>query len=260
MTATEALVLKEIDEETGTATLTLNRPPLNILDIDTMRQLGEALEEVVGNAGCAIVVLQAAGEKAFCAGADIADHTPDRVGTMLESFHHVGRYLCEMEAVSIAAVRGAALGGGFELALCCDLILASENAAFGQPEINLACYPPIAVATLPERVGRHRAADVILTGRKMSAFEAQSMGIVSRVVDPAEFDKALEALLSDLQAKSRSALRTTVRALRAASPIDFRATLDRAERTYLEELMKLEDAREGIRAFMEKRKPQWTGR
>lgn len=253
-------ILAELDEATGTAFITLNRPPLNVLNIDAFKRLGDALEEAVGASGASVVVLRAAGEKAFCAGADVSDHTPEKVGEMLASFHRVALYLSSMEAVSIAVVRGAALGGGFELALCCDLILASEGASFGQPEINVGCFPPVALAALPARVGRHRAADIVLTGRKLSAFEALAMGLVSRVVPPEELEPALAALLTELQSKSRSVLKMTARALRLAGPSDFRSDLGRMERVYLEELMKLEDAKEGVRAFMEKRKPAWSGR
>jgi cyclohexa-1,5-dienecarbonyl-CoA hydratase len=253
-------ILAEIDEATGTAFITLNRPPLNVLDIEGFGLLGDTLEEAVGGSGASLVVIRAAGEKAFCAGAHVADHTPEKVDAMLGAFHRVANYLSSMEAISIAAVRGAALGGGFELALCCDLIFASEEAAFAQPEINVGCFPPIAAAALPGRVGRHRAADIILTGRKISAFEALAMGLVSRVVPPGEFEPALAALLTELQGKSRSVLRIAARALRLAHPSDFRADLARMERVYLEDLMKLEDAREGVQAFLEKRKPVWTGR
>src|SRR5512143_569493 len=103
-------VLAEYEEETGTAFLTLNRPPLNVLDIEGFRRLGDALEEAVGASGASIVVIRAAGEKAFCAGASVADHTPERVADMLGAFHRVARYLSEMPAVSIAAVKGPALG------------------------------------------------------------------------------------------------------------------------------------------------------
>ena len=199
-------VLIRVEEKTATGVITLNRPPLNILDIGTLRALGDALEEMVGASGCSFVVIEAAGEKAFCAGADVGDHLPEKAPAMLEAFHRVARYLHAMDAVSIAAVRGVALGAGFELALCCDLVLASESASFGQPEINLGCFPPIAVAILPERIGRHLAAEVVLTGRRFSAAEARSMGLVTRTVPQDGFDKALEGLLAELQSKSRSAL------------------------------------------------------
>ena len=255
----EPAILAEVEEATGTAFITLNRPPLNILDIATLRLLGDALEEAVGAAGASIVVVRAAGTKAFSAGAEVADHVPEKVPSMLEAFHRVARYLAEMEAVSIAAVKGAALGGGFELAMACDLILASEGATFGQPEVNLGCIPPVALAALPPVIGRHRAADIILTGRRLSAFEALAMGIVGRVVPAEEFEPALAALLAELRSKSRSVLKVAARALRRTTPGDFRAALGRVERIYLEDLMRLEDSKEGIRAFLERRKPKWTG-
>ena len=253
-------VLAELDEATGTAFITLNRPPLNVLDIEGFGLLGDAIEEAVGGSGASLVVIRAAGEKVFCAGAHVADHAPDRVAAMLQAFHRVALYLSSMEAVSIAAVKGAALGGGFELALCCDLIFASEDATFAQPEVDVGCFPPIATATLPGRVGRHRAADIILTGRRLSAFEALAAGLVSRVVPADEFEPALAALLTGLQSKSRSVLKVTARAMRLAHPSDFRSDLARMERVYLEELIKLDDAKEGVEAFLEKRKPEWTGR
>lgn len=260
MPETGAPVLTRIDEQSGTGVITLNRPPLNILDVEALGLLGDALERMVGVSGCTFVVIGATGEKAFCAGADVGDHLPEKAPGMLRAFHRVARYLNGMDAISIAAVRGVALGAGFELAMCCDLVVASETASFGQPEINLACFPPIAVATLPTRIGRHRAADVVLTGRRLAAREAESMGLVTRVTPAEDFDKALDAMLGDLRAKSRSALRIATRALRRAAPADFDAALERAERSYVEELLHLQDAREGIEAFIQKRKPEWSHR
>jgi cyclohexa-1,5-dienecarbonyl-CoA hydratase len=191
MAETGVPVLTEVDEATGTGFITLNRPPLNILDRSTFRLLGDALEELVGASGCSFIVIRASGEKAFCAGADVGDHLPDKAPAMLKEFHRVARYLHGMDAISIAAVRGVALGAGFEVALCCDLILASERTSFGQPEINLGCFPPIAVAALPARVGRHRAAEIVLTGRRVTAAEALAMGLVTRTAPPDRFQEEL---------------------------------------------------------------------
>ena len=256
----EPTILAEVEEATGTAFITLNRPPLNILDTATLGRLGEALEEAVGGAGASIVVLRAAGTRAFSAGTEVAEHRPEKVGALIERFHRAALYLREMEAVSIAAVKGPALGGGFELAACCDLIVAAEGASFGLPEINLGCFPPAALAALSPVIGRHGTADIVLTGRRLSAFECLAMGIVSRVVPPEEFEPALAALLADLQSKSRSVLKVAVRALRRAGPGDFRSALGRMERIFLEDLLRLEDAKEGIEAYLENRKPEWTGR
>jgi cyclohexa-1,5-dienecarbonyl-CoA hydratase len=255
-----APVLITIDPGTGTGTITLNRPPLNILDIATLRALGDAIDEVVERAGCAIVILRAAGGKAFCAGAEVGDHVPEKAPEMLDAFHRVARRLSGMDAVSVAAVQGAALGAGFELAMCCDLIVASDSANFGLPEINLGCFPPIAAAALPGRIGRHRAAEVVLTGRRFSAAEAVTMGLVTRQVDAEFFDAEVAALLGELQTKSRSALKVAVSVLRRAVSQPFDAALSMAEKAYVEELLPLEDAREGILAFIEKRKPRWEHR
>lgn len=260
MSETGQPVLTEIDGGTGTATITLNRPPLNILDIETLRSLGEALKGAVEGEGCTFVVIRAAGEKAFCAGADVGDHVPGKAPEMLKAFHRVARYLNRMEAISVAAVHGAALGAGFELAICCDLILASEAATFSQPEINLGCFPPIAAAALPERIGRHRAAEIVLTGSRLTAKEAAAMGLVTRLVPPDGFQAGLERLMAELHAKSRSALKVTTRVLRRTAPSDFDSMLESAERAYVDELLTLKDAREGIEAFMEKRKPKWEHR
>ena len=260
MTETGAPVLTEIDKRTGTGTITLNRPPLNILDIEMLRGLSDALESAVEREGCTFVVIQAAGQKAFCAGASVGDHVPDKAPEMLKAFHRVARYLKGMEAISIAAVHGAALGAGFELAICCDMILASESASFSQPEINLGCFPPIAAAALPGRIGRHRAAEIILTGSRLSAKEAAAMGLVTRLASPESFQSELDRLLGELHAKSRSALRIATRVLRRTDAADFDSALEIAEKVYVDELLELKDAREGITAFMEKRKPEWEHR
>ena len=136
------------------AWITLDRPPLNILNIAMMKSLDAALERALPKSDT--VIFQGAGVRAFCAGADVADHTPKRVGKMLSAFHAVFRRLAAAECLTIAAVRGYCLGGGMELATFCDFVLATESAKFGQPEIKLGCFPPVALeigrASCRERV------------------------------------------------------------------------------------------------------------
>ncbi len=240
------------------ARLTLDRPPLNVLDIAAFEAMGTMLDGLAGQDGPDILVIEAAGENAFCAGADVADHTPDRAPAMIASFHRVARAIWSLPAVSVAAVHGTALGGGMELAACCDLILASETARFGQPEIKVGCFPPIAAAILPDLVGSPRAADLILTGRTVTAGEAHAMGLVSRVVPAASFDDALGALIGDLAGHSGAVTRLAVRAVRGARAASRGAALAVAERIYLSELLGLPDAREGVEAFLEKRQPRWS--
>jgi cyclohexa-1,5-dienecarbonyl-CoA hydratase len=247
-----------VRREDRTAWVTLDRPPLNILDIATMKDLALALDEVLPQ--CDFIVFQGAGPKAFSAGAEVRDHLPECVAGMLEAFHSVFRRLAKSDCLAIAAVHGHCLGGGMELATFCDFVVAAESAKFGQPEIKLGCFPPVAMVTLPRLCGSRAALDLILTGRTISAREAQALGIVSRVVPDAELADSVGKLLAELRAISPAIAQLTRRALRKTSRDEFEGELSAVEQVYLDELMQTEDAKEGIRAFLEKRSPVWRAR
>jgi len=244
--------------EHHTAWITLDRPPLNVLDIAMMESLDAALDRALPK--CDFIIFQGAGVKAFCAGADVADHTPKRVEKMLSAFHGVFRRLALADCVTIAAVHGYCLGGGMELAAFCDFVLATESAQFGQPEIKLACYPPVSMVILPQLVGMRAATHLILTGHQVSATEAHRLGLVTRVVPDHELPAATNALLEELRALSPSVLHLTRKALTQLHAEGFLQQLEDAERVYLSELMKTHDAQEGIHAFLEKRKPVWKAK
>lgn len=244
--------------EPPSAWITLDRPPLNILDIPMMQALDAALERALPKIDFA--VFQGAGKKAFCAGADVADHTPGRVEKMLSAFHAVFRRLARADCVTIAAVHGYCLGGGMELAAFCDFVLATESAQFGQPEVKLGCYPPVTMVILPPLIGMRAAARLILTGEQIGAAEAHRLGLVTRVVTDHGLRTAVDTLLGELQALSPRVLQLTRKTLRKLHTVSFLTGLKKAERVYLSELMKAHDAREGVRAFLEKRKPVWKGR
>lgn len=244
--------------EDRTARVALDRPPLNVLDIPMMRALGHQLERLT--TACDFIVFQAAGPKGFSAGVEIRDHAPERVAEMLAVFHDIFRQLARADCLTVAAVHGHCLGGGMELAAFCDFVLATESAKFGQPEIRLGCFPPVAMVTLPRLVGLRAALDLILTGRTISAREAQRMGLVTRVVADDALASSVEALLSELRAQSPIVLRLCRRALRGEGQADFEKELQAMEELYLDKLMKTQDAQEGIRAFLEKRMPTWQGR
>jgi len=254
---TQDLVLHERAGRVGY--ITINRPPLNILNIALFDRLASALAELTLGDGVDIVVLRSSGDRAFSAGAEVADHVPERAPQMLESFHRVARFLRSMDAVSVVAVHGLALGGGMELVMCCDIVVAAEDAQFGQPEILLGSFPPIAAALLPDRVGRHHAADIVLTGRRISAFEALALGLVSRLAPPSELEQELERVVASLRSVSGPVLRLAVRALRGPRAAEFSDAVAANERIYVNELLALDDAREGIEAFLQKRKPLWRG-
>lgn len=237
--------------------ITWDRPPLNVLDISLLRELDDALTSVAAQADIDVVILRGAGARAFSAGVDIRDHTPDKVPEMLDVVHGVIRKLLALPQVAIAAVRGVCLGGGLELASSCDLIIASEDSSFATPEILVGCYPPVALARFAGLIGYHRAAEMILTGRRFSAREAHSSGLVNRVFSPDEFETGLAALRDELLGKSGAVLRLAVGGLRELSLRGFDQALRRSEEIYREDLLKTADVAEGVGAFLEKRPPVW---
>ncbi len=242
------------------ATLTVNRPPLNILDLETLGALGEAARGLAGGTDLGLVVVRGAGPKAFSAGVSVADHTPDKVADMLALFHGALQSLAALEVPTLAAVHGHCLGGGMELAAACDFVLASEEARFGQPEIELGCYPPYAAALYPARLGRARALDLILTGRTLAAAEALALGFVTWLAPAGELEARLAEVAATLTAKSSAVARLAKRGVDAGTTRPFGAALAENERLYLEELCATEDMHEGLAAFGEKRRPQWNHR
>ena len=243
------------------AWITLDRPPLNVLDTTTMRAVDRAVSSALqGSSPCEFLIFQGAGARAFSAGAEVADHTPDRVGKMLEAFHAIFRRLWKCEAVTIAAVHGHCLGGGMELAMFCDFVVAAESAQFGQPEIKLGCFPPVALVMLPHICGPRAALDLLLTGRTISAAAAQQLGLVSRLAPEGQLAQEVDSLLEELRDSSPAVRQITRRLLLQQAGFDFESRLHEVEEIYLGQLMQTTDAQEGIRAFLEKRPPLWLGR
>jgi cyclohexa-1,5-dienecarbonyl-CoA hydratase len=241
------------------ARITLHNPPLNIIDIPMMRELHPALTEIESRPDISIIVFEG-DSRAFSAGVDVKAHLPDQVREMLTSFHAVIRFIVASRKITIAAVQGACLGGGAELAAVCDMVYTARDAAWGFPEIKLGCYPPVAAVALPALVGHKRAAELILTGRQFSGDEAVAIGLANRSARADELEAVVQETLAQLKALSPAALAHAKKAVYAWDAIHFDKGLARAEKIYLEELIATEDAREGIAAFLEKRSPKWTGR
>ena len=241
------------------AHITLHNPPLNVIDIPMMEELTRTLAEIEARSDISVIVLSGEG-KAFSAGVDVAAHTPDKVEEMLNKFHGVIRALVASRKVIIAAVHGHCLGGGAELAMVCDIVYTADSAQWGFPEIKLGCYPPVACAALAALVGQKRATELILTGRTISGCDAAKMGLANHSVPSEKLDEAVNKCVGHLQKLSPAALSVTKKAVYAWDAMHFDKGLARAEKIYLEELMKTSDVQEGIRAFMEKRSPKWTER
>ena len=248
------------DSMDGVAKISINRPPLNILNNETLLELTMALENARSDPSIFLVVITGVGDRAFSAGVDIRDHLPDKVSSTLSIFNKVFYTLRSLDRPTVAVVNGIALGGGCELAIGCDMIIASEKAQFGQPEITVGAIPPVAVVLLPKLIGPAKALELILTGDVITAAEAKQIGLVNKVVPSEKLEECLRELIGRLREKSPVVLKLTRMSLSRILDVDFKKELEETTRIYLDLLMRTEDAVEGLKAFVEKRKPQWKGK
>lgn len=246
--------------EGAVANITLNHPPLNVIDIPLMEELASALAEIRTQPQTSVVILRGAGA-CFSAGVDVAAHAPEKVTAMLDKFHTVVHSLVSTEKVTIAAVHGHCLGGGAELAMVCDLVYTTEDAQWGFPEIRLGCFPPVAATALSVMVGHKRATELILTGRTISGREAAATGLANETaVSLDQLAQRVNDTARRFMELSPMSLSLAKKAIYVWDASHFDKGLARAEKIYLSELMKTDDAQEGIRAFLEKREPRWMGR
>jgi cyclohexa-1,5-dienecarbonyl-CoA hydratase len=228
----------------------------NILDVATMTSLSAVFREARQAQGLKAIVLEGAGAE-FSFGASVQEHLPADVHGMLAAIGQLVLNVLDSRVVTLAAVRGRCLGGGLELASVCHRVIASQQSTFGQPEIALGLFAPIASIVLPERIGRAHAEDLCLTGRLVTGAEALSMGLVDEVTpdDPAE--AALAWARTHLAGRSASSLRLAVAAVRTELALRLRRDLPTVEAVYMNELMSTRDGTEGLNAFLDKRAPQW---
>ena len=241
------------------ARITLINPPLNVIDLPMMQELQQAFSETESHTDISTIVFQG-DARAFSAGVDVKAHLPDQIREMLTSFHAVIRAIVASRKVTLAAVRGACLGGGAELAALCDMVYTARDASWGFPEIKLGCYPPVAAVVLATLIGQKAASELILTGRQFSGDEAAAMGLATRSVAAEELESVVERTLAELLQLSPVALAHAKKAIYAWDAIHFDKGLARAEKIYLDELISTADSHEGIIAFLDKRPPKWTGK
>jgi cyclohexa-1,5-dienecarbonyl-CoA hydratase len=241
------------------ARLRLTNAPLNVIDIPMMRELFELLTEVEGRDDISVILFEG-DARVFSAGVDVKAHLPEQVREMLTGFHAVIRAVVASRKITIAAVQGACLGGGAELAAVCDMVFTARDAQWGFPEIKLGCYPPVAAVALPALVGQKRATELILTGRQISGDEAVTIGLANRSARSEDLGAMVEETIGEIKKMSPAALALAKKSIYAWDAIHFDKGLARAEKIYLEELIATDDAREGIAAFLEKRPARWSGK
>jgi len=244
----------QIDD--GLGTITLNRPPVNILNIEMMNEINDTLKDWIDNRDLKVVLFNANG-KCFSAGVDVAEHMGDLTPKMIESFHGMFRLMDRLGSVTVSSVYGSCLGGGCELAVFCDLVIADDTAKFGQPEIQVGVLPPIAAQIMPRIIGRKAAMDLILSGRIVSAQEAMGMGLINKVVAKDDLPKETQEFVKPYLSLSAEVLRVTKKTIKAGLRDDLEPSLKIIEDIYLNELMRTADAQEGLKAFLEKRSPEW---
>ncbi|MGA9539297.1 MAG: enoyl-CoA hydratase/isomerase family protein, partial [Desulfobacterales bacterium] len=256
MTAYKHLKVKKAD---GVARITLARPKHNVFDIEMMNELNAELDllGVDVELKCAIILGEG---PSWCAGVEVADHKPEMVSEMIAVFNGIFERIDKIEVPVIACVQGACLGGGMEVAIACDVIVAAKSASFGQPEIKLGFFPPYAAIRLPQLIGPAKAIEVCTTGRRYSAEEARQMGFVGYVVDDDKLTDTLDRLIGDIRTASPLIIRLNKRAVKKHLGLNFQEALDGVSDLFINELMKTEDTLEGIRSFEEKRRPQWKNK
>jgi cyclohexa-1,5-dienecarbonyl-CoA hydratase len=245
-----------VDFKDGLGTITLNKPPLNVLNIAMMEEMNGVLKEWQGKKDLKVVLFNAKG-KCFSAGVDVGEHMGDMAPKMIEAFHRIFRLMDKLSIPTAASVYSSCLGGGCELAVFCDLVIAGEGAKFGQPEIQVGVFPPVAAQIMPRIIGRKAAMELVLSGKIISAAEALRMGLINKVVKDEELERETETFVKPYLSLSAEVLRQTKRAITAGLMDDLEPSLQKIETIYLQGLMKTHDAREGLNAFLEKRKPAW---
>jgi cyclohexa-1,5-dienecarbonyl-CoA hydratase len=248
-----------LENTEGVARITLARPKHNVLNIDLMNEFNGELSKLLTDDQLKCLVLLAEGPS-WCAGVEVADHKPALVEEMITTFNRIFKLIEQLQVPTIAAVHGACLGGGMELAIACDMVLAAEGAIFGQPEIKLGFLPPYAAIRLPRLVGVARAIEICTTGRRYTAAEGLQMGFVSHLYPADEFSGQVEKMIQEIAQCSPLIIRLNKQAVKRHLKLVFEAALEEVGEMFLKELMRTEDTLEGIASFEEKRRPVWKNR
>ena len=247
------------DTSTFVARITMNHPPYNVLTVPMMTELAEAIESLNGRGDIKCILLDSS-QKMFSAGISLEDSRPERVFQTLDAFTRVFQAIGEISKPLIVVVNGQAIGAGSELVAFGDMIIATPNARFAQPEVKMGVFPPFAAIMLPQLIGPKKTYELVLTGQPMSAEEAQQFGLINKVVAEADLEKTVNEVLGRIGEISAPVLEMTKKVIGSTLGLPLEQAIRRSHDIYLNQLMDLEDAQEGLRAVIEKRKPVWKNK
>jgi cyclohexa-1,5-dienecarbonyl-CoA hydratase len=249
----------KFEKTDGVARITLDRPKFNMMNIEMMQELNGLLESLLDDSHLKCIVYLAAG-KHFCTGVEVGDHKPDKVDEMIATFNRIFELSEQIQVPIIASIQGYCLGGGMELAIACDVIVAAQSAQFGQPEIKVGFFPPYAAMRLPQLVGPARAIEICTTGKFYSAEDARRMGMVAYLSEDDKLGECTDQIVKEIQANSPLIIRLNKRAVKQHLGLAFKPALAGVSDLFLNTLMKTEDTLEGIASYEEKRKPVWKNK
>jgi len=250
------------DDSGPAAHLTMARPKQNIMNIEMLKEMSWAIESLNSRDEVRMILLDAAPECEgyFSVGVEAAGYRTDMVFQMMDAFHQVFRSMTEVSKPVIAVVDGMAQGGGCELAAFCDIVIATENARFLQPEIKLGVFPPMGAVVYPRVIGPKHAMELLLTADPISAQQALIMGLVNRVVPRSALKETVDSLVQRIGSQSTPVLQLLKRVVFEGTWRPFEQALKRSQDIYLNQLFELDDSQEGLRALVERRKPVWKNR
>jgi len=249
-----------LEKKDGIAKLTINRPPVNVVNYETLMEINAALEALGKDEETKVLLIRGSGSRAFCAGIEVKDHLGEMMPRMMKEFDRMFRLLRSLGKPSIAVVNGVALGGGCELVAGCDMAIASEKAELGQPEIKLGGLAPAAAALFPRIMGEKKAFELILLGENISAKEAERIGLVNKVVSEEELDTTAEELARRFIDKSSLSLKLVRDALyQCADTAEFDKAIQKGTELGIK-TWETEDGQEGLKSFLDKRKPVWKNK
>ena len=249
-----------VEKQAGITKLTINRPPVNVMNHDTIVEISNALEDLQKDTETRVLLIRGAGARAFCAGVEVKDHIGDMVPKMMTGFEKMIKLLKGLNKPTIAVVNGVALGGGCEVVAACDMAIASEKAQLGQPEIKLGGLAPAAAALFPKIMGEKKAFELIVLGDNISARDAEKIGLVNMVVPDEELDNAAGKLAAKFLEKTPIGVKLVKDAFYQCSNIaDFDTAIRRATELGIKS-WQTEDAQEGLKSYLEKRPAVWKNK